>query len=315
MVSTRVGLLVVIAALSLCDLPVAHAQDEQKAVLVTGASSGIGKKITEHLASNGFFVFAGARKAEDLAALNEIDNVQSVRLDVTVQEDIDAAVKVVSESGHTLHGLVNNAGVGILDDATKMTEEDLHFTMNVNVYGPYRVTKAFAPILIESQGRVTTIGSISGILSGRTAASYSMSKHAVEAYTDSLAEEMAEHGVAVSVVEPGNYQSRIRYKVLEEAKRKGASEQRLSELEQWARTEYKEPDEVAEAVHHFLVSDAPKRRYMVVPVEREAEITIRKIIEETVQLNQDHAYTYTRDELVQMLDEALASLEGSAESD
>ena len=311
----RVGLLVVIAAMSLCESPTAYAQDGQKAVLVTGASSGIGKRITEHLAANGFIVFAGARKAEDLAALNEIDNVQSVRLDVTVQEDIDAAVRTVMESGHGLHGLVNNAGVGILGDATEMTEEDLHFTMNVNVYGPYRVTKAFAPLIVESQGRVTTIGSISGILSGRTAASYSMSKHAVEAYTDSLALEMAEHGVAVSVVEPGNYQSRIRYKVLEDARRKGASEERLSELEEWAKTEYKEPDEVAAAVHHFLLSDTPKRRYMVVPVQQEAEITIRKIIEETVQLNQDHAYTYTRDELVQMLDEALASLEGNAESD
>ena len=89
----------------------------------------------------------------------------------------------------------------------------------------------------------------------------------------------------------------------------------MSALEEWANTEYKAPDEVAEAVQHFLVSDTPKRRYMVVPVQQEAEITIRKIIEETVQLNQDHAYTYTRDELVQMLDEALASLEGNAESD
>ena len=313
--STRVGLLVVIAAVLFCNLPVAYAEDGERAVLVTGASSGIGKKITEHLASNGFFVFAGARKAEDLAALNKIDNVKSVRLDVTVQEDIDAAVRMVSESGRSLHGLVNNAGVGVLADATQMTEEDLRFTMDVNVYGPFRVTKAFAPLLVESQGRITTIGSISGILSGRTAASYSMSKHAVEAYTDSLALEMADYGVAVSVVEPGNYQSRIRDKVLEDARQKGASEERLSELEEWAKTDYKEPDEVAEAVHHFLVSDVPKRRYMVVPVEREAEITIRKIIEETVQLNQDHAYTYTRDELVQMLDEALASLEGKAESD
>ena len=312
---TRVGLLVFIAAMSLCDLPIAQAQDEERAVLVTGASSGIGKRITEHLAANGFFVFAGARKAEDLAALDEIDNVQSVRLDVTVQEDIDAAVRTVTESGRGLHGVVNNAGVAILGDATKMTEDDLAFTMDVNVYGPYRITKAFAPLIIESQGRITTIGSISGILSGRTAASYSMSKHAVEAYTDSLALEMADHGVAVSVVEPGNYQSRIRDKVLEDARQKGASEERLSALEEWANTEYKEPDEVAEAVHHFLVSDAPKRRYMVVPVEREAEITIRKIIEETVQLNQDHPYTYTRDELVQMVDEALASLEDNAASD
>jgi NAD(P)-dependent dehydrogenase (short-subunit alcohol dehydrogenase family) len=284
-------------------------------VLVTGASSGIGLAIAKDLAANGFFVYAGARKAKDIAALNEIENVQSVRLDVTVQEDIDNAVEAVNDGGRGLFGVVNNAGVGVLATATGMPEEDLHFTFDVNVLGPYRVTKAFAPLIIESQGRITTIGSISGILSGRTSASYSMSKHAVEAYTDSLALEMADHGVAVSVVEPGNYQSRIRYKVVEDAKAKGVSGEELEGLEKWASTEWKDPIEVAFAVRQFLVEENPKRRYMVVPVADEAEVTIRKIITEMVELNQNQAFKYDRDELVKMVDEALASLEATAESD
>jgi len=296
--------------------PTAAADDsEHKAVLVTGASSGIGRKITEHLSANGFFVYAGARKPEDLAELDGLENVKGVRLDVTTQADIDAAVQMVSTAGRGLYGLVNNAGVAVLDEATSMTEEDLEFTMNVNVYGPYRITRAFAPLIIASQGRITTIGSISGILSGRTGVSYSMSKHAVESYTDSLAAEMEEHGVAVSVVEPGSYQSRIRYKVVEAARQGGASEERVETLEEWRDTDYKEPDEVAEAVYSFMVSASPKRRYMVVPNQTEAEITVRKMIEETVQLNQDQPYSYDRDELVRMLDEALASLYADAESD
>ena len=82
-------------------------EDTQKAVLVTGASSGIGRTITELLASRGYFVYAGARKEEDLRDLNEIENVQSVRLDVTKQDEIDAAVNEVVQAGRGLYGLVN----------------------------------------------------------------------------------------------------------------------------------------------------------------------------------------------------------------
>jgi NAD(P)-dependent dehydrogenase (short-subunit alcohol dehydrogenase family) len=313
--SLWIGLLVILCFNFIVAPAAASTESENKAVLVTGASSGIGRKITEHLSANGFFVYAGARKPEDLAALDELENVKSVRLDVTVPEEIDKAVQMVSEAGRGLYGLVNNAGVAVLDEATSMSEGDLQFTMDVNVYGPYRVTKAFAPLIIASQGRITTIGSISGILSGRTGVSYSMSKHAVESYTDSLAAEMEEHGVAVSVVEPGSYESRIRHKVVVNAKQTGAPDERIDALEEWRDSDYKEPDEVAAAVYDFMVSDNPRRRYMVVPNQTEAEITIRKMIEETVQLNQDQPYAYDRDELVRMLDEALASLEAGPDSD
>ena len=80
----------------------AAAATESRSVLITGASSGIGRRTTEVLASKGFYVFAGARKDADLRALDAIDNVQGVRLDVTVQADIDAAVALVKKSGRGL---------------------------------------------------------------------------------------------------------------------------------------------------------------------------------------------------------------------
>ena len=82
-----------------------------KAVLVTGASSGIGLRIAETLSNNGFYVYAGARKAADLERLDALENVSSVRLDVTVDEDIQAAVDFVEKQGRGLWGVVNNAGV------------------------------------------------------------------------------------------------------------------------------------------------------------------------------------------------------------
>src|SRR6478672_13573547 len=85
-----------------------------KAVLVTGASSGIGRKITERLAANGFFVYAGARAQKDIDDLNAIPNVQGVRLDVTSPTDIAAAVATVTKAGKGLYGVVNNAGVVVV---------------------------------------------------------------------------------------------------------------------------------------------------------------------------------------------------------
>jgi len=181
----------------------------QKAVLVTGASTGIGRKITEVLAASGYFVYAGARKQKDLDALNEIENVQSIRLDVTIQEEIDAAVKTVRDGGRGLYGLVNNAGVGGGGPMIEISEKDVRWMFDVNVFGVFRVTQAFAPLIIEEKGRITTIGSIAGILSGPFYGSYSMTKHSIEAYTDALAPEMERFDVQVSVIEPGNYRSEI----------------------------------------------------------------------------------------------------------
>ena len=178
------------------------AQDngEQKAVLVTGASSGIGLRIAETLAGTGFYVYAGARKDEDLARLDAMDNISSVRLDVTVQEDIDAAVEFVRSEGRGLWGIVNNAGIVRYSPLVSGPESELILTFNVNVFGPYRINQAFLPFVVESGGRTATISSINGFLPSPGAAGYAASKFAVEGYTDSLAAELAETGVHVAVV-------------------------------------------------------------------------------------------------------------------
>jgi NAD(P)-dependent dehydrogenase (short-subunit alcohol dehydrogenase family) len=291
--------------------------DKQRAVLVTGASTGIGRKITEVFAEKGYFVYAGARKQADLDALDAIENVQAIRLDVTSQEEIDAAVQAVQDGERGLYGLINNAGIFIGGPLADVDLEEFKWLMDVNVYGVYRMTQAFAPMIIKEKGRISTVGSISGTLSGRFSGQYSMSKHAIEAYTDSLAAEMEPLGVHVSVIEPGNYDSAIgdtaRERQLAKKEQYAQKNSPFAEAyeewinEDWDRSHFKGPGEVADAALRAMFDEAPLRRYMVVPEEKEAGWTIGKQIEELVQLNEGQAYSYTRDELVEKLDAALAT--------
>ncbi|MBT8055060.1 MAG: SDR family oxidoreductase [Gammaproteobacteria bacterium] len=314
----NISRLPVFVLLLLLAAPVSVMADEatgQRAVLITGASTGLGRAMAELLAAKGHFVYAGARRDSDIAELSAIENIQGIRLDVTVQEDIDAAVKTITEAGRGLYGLVNNAGVAVLYPLIEIDEEEFDFQMDVNLYGPYRVTKAFAPLIIESKGRITTTGSISGILSGPLFGPYSMSKHAMEAFTDSLAREMERFDVTVSIIEPGNYESKIGANIAARLKARGFStegslyKEDLERMMGWLDGDQisGDPQEVAEAARKALFDDNPKRRYMVVPNQRQADVTIGKAIEELVQLNQDQKYSFSRDELVKMLDETLAA--------
>jgi len=297
----RIVLLLVLALVVSPVMAAGEPEDQQAglrpAVLVTGASAGIGRKVTETLAASGFHVFAGARKAADLEALSALPNVTGVRLDVNSAADVAAAVETVRASGHALHGLVNNAGVAVVDPVLSTTDEDFDFQMQANVYGVFRVTKAFAPLVIAARGRILNVSSISAFLSDPATAAYTMSKLAVEGFTNVLATELAPQGVAVIAIEPGAYNTGILKPALERSKTKGFSADRSS---------MKPPDEVAAAVLLALTEQKPKRRYMVVPDRAQAEETIRGALEMAVQLNAAQPYSYDRAALIRLLDESSA---------
>ena len=147
--------------------------------------------------------------------------------------------------------------------------ENQRFVYDVNVEGVYRTTRAFAPLIMESKGRIVTTGSIAGTISWAGGSAYAGSKHWIEAYTDALAGEMEPHGVSVSVVEPGNYKSRIRRGSWERAfeQMEAAGEEVTEEMKQaYKQTadrelSYKEPDEVTAAFMHALFYDKPLLKF------------------------------------------------------
>lgn len=292
-----------------------------RAILVTGASSGSGRAIAESLAAKGYFVFAGARKESDLKALDAIENIRSVRLDVTIQSEIDAAVELVRGAGLGLYGLVNNAGVGLMSPLIELDEKDLEFIMDVNVFGPYRITKAFSPLLIESKGRIVTIGSIAGFQTRTFYGPYSMSKHAVEAFTDALAIEMDRFGVKVSVVDPGGFRSRIGKNIYQRLRAKGLNFENSRYRDEWENnwvlkggdlSMIQGPEDVVAKVEHALFSASPQQRYMVVGDAGRAEATMRALLWRMLDLNRDHAFSYDREGLIELLDQELAKLKKPA---
>lgn len=285
-----------------------------KAVLITGASSGIGLSMTRLLSKNGFYIYAGVLHKSEMAALNKLDNVTAIQFDVRNQQEIDEAVNIVKAGGRGLYGLINNAGVSIFGPMIELPVEQVEYQMDVNVYGPMRVTQAFAPLIIKSQGRIATTGSIAGILSPAFMGAYSMSKHAIEAYTDALAQEMARFKVSVHVIEPGNYGTNIG----------NAAKKRLLDMNYWDEsTQYSkvrtgllarldqtekgaDPIDVAQAALHLMRSATPKPRYMVTASADQSVVTLRRQLSKMLELNQAQPHELSRKQLIELLDEELS---------
>jgi len=309
-------LLIALAALAVSNPALAQDAGKRRSVLVTGANSGIGLAITQYLTARGFHVYGTARKDEDLKTLNAMPNVTAVKLDVTKQADVDAAAKFVADQGRGLYAVVNNAGVAAVGELTAVSDQDVLWQHDVNVMGPLRVNRAFVPMLKQSKGRTAIIGSLSGFITGPSGGAYSMTKFATEAYTDTLAMELKDSGVTVGIIDPGSFKSRGREKVAMkmltgnyELNQKLTDEQKkvLAGVQE-AEAKRKEPTEVAEQVYHFLSSDTPRLRYMAAPSRETVEAVMRGTLGRTAQLNASQpAYALSRDELVKMLDEALAA--------
>lgn len=181
--------------------------------LVTGCSSGIGRAIAEGAAAAGHYVFATARRPEQLADLAKPGSIETLPLDVTSPESAARAIAGVVARAGRLDVLVNNAGYGQMGTVEDISIEKWKAEFDVNVFGLIRVTQLALPHLRRSRGYIVNIGSIAGRISYPFGGAYCASKYAVEALTDALRLEVETFGVRVVLIEPGPITTKFKDRV------------------------------------------------------------------------------------------------------
>lgn len=262
-----------------------------RSVVVTGASSGIGKAIALDLAMHGFTVYAGIRRDEDAADLAAEwrsergaagpaaagGDLRTVMLDVTEPDHIAEVVRRVRDeaAGGGLAGIVNNAGIAVAGPMEFMPLEDLREQFEINVLGKVAFSQAFLPLLRASRGRLVFIGSVSGLVASRLLGSYAASKFALEAVADAFRRELEPWSIRVSVVEPGRIATPIWKKSVELALARlermppEATENYRSVMQDIIRGAEEAtrmgtpPKAVARAVLRALTDRRPRTRYFV----------------------------------------------------
>jgi len=250
-----------------------------KSAVVTGVSTGIGRAIAKSLIDAGWRVFGSVRKDKDASEASATlgPNFTPLLFDVTDEAGIArgaAAVKAALR-GETLGGLVNNAGVAVGGPVAYLNLDDLKRQIDINVYGPIRVTKAFLPLLGADKaqkgppGRIVNMSSVAGKMASPFMAPYAMSKHALEAMSESLRRELTMHGIDVVIVGPGAIRTPIWAKADD------------LDFEQYRHTEYfsdlermkgmmqaygdqgLEAEDVGNLVRDILTTPKPKTRYAI----------------------------------------------------
>jgi NAD(P)-dependent dehydrogenase (short-subunit alcohol dehydrogenase family) len=259
-------------------------------VLITGASTGIGRATALRLAGSGWTVLAGVRKAADGEALKAAagERVMPVELDVTDHAQIERAAQRVAEltgapqrgatgagpsSPGRLDALVNNAGIGFGGPLELISEESLRAQFDVNVFGQVAVTRALLGALRAARGRIVIVSSVGGRVALPFSAPYGASKHALEAIGDALRGELHSSHIDVSLIEPGSVQTPIWGKSREQAGQvsippelqreyghmPAAFEKTLHQTEQRGVA----PELVAETIEKALTARRPRTRYLV----------------------------------------------------
>lgn len=253
--------------------------DPKKSILITGVSSGIGRAVTEALADNDWHVFGSVRKEVDGARLKDAlgNAFTPLIFDVTDADAIARGAAEVKEAlaGRTLGGLVNNAGIAVGGPLRYIPIDEVKHQLEVNLFGAIRVTQAFLPHLGADKsfegapGKIINMSSVAGKIATPIMGPYAMSKHALEAFSDSLRRELMMHGIDVVVIGPGAIKTPIWDKADE------------LNVEQYQDTEYYDamvgmrekykalgeeglpPEDVGALVVRIMTSDKPKTRYAI----------------------------------------------------
>jgi NAD(P)-dependent dehydrogenase (short-subunit alcohol dehydrogenase family) len=184
--------------------------DKSRVWFITGASTGLGRKLAEAVLAKGDRVVATARKEESVATLERQNpgRARAVRLDVTDLAQVKASVQAAIDAFGRIDVLVNNAGYGLLGTVEEVSGAQIRQQFETNLFGLLNVTRAVLPLLREQKsGHILNITSVGGQVSFPTLGMYHGTKYAIEGISESLAKEVAGFGIKVTIVEPGSFKT------------------------------------------------------------------------------------------------------------
>lgn len=246
-----------------------------KPILVTGSSSGIGLCVARGLHQRGYRVFASARKAEDVKTLR-LEGLESVQLDLRDSASIQAALEeVLQHTGGKLYGLFNNGAFGLPGAVEDLSREALRTQFETNLFGWHELTNLVIPVMRQQgYGRIIQNSSVLGLVAMPYRGAYNASKFALEGLTDTLRHELHDSGIRISLIEPGPILSRFRanamaafkqYIDIENSPHQERYNNMLKRLEREgpAAPFTLGPEAVLQKVIHALESPRPKIRYYV----------------------------------------------------
>ncbi len=240
-----------------------------KTVLITGASSGMGKETAKRLLSDGYTVYAAARRVEKMDDLREL-GAHVIRMDITKDEDIVAAVERVRAEQGGIDILINNAGFPMFGAMEDTALDDARYQFEVNVFGLARLTQLVLPHMREQRaGKIVNITSMGGKIYTLLGSWYHATKHALEGWSDCLRLEVAPFGIDVIVVEPGLIETEFGTVMVKPMlERSGATEygdlaQQLAKSTEasYASGGASPPAVISNVISKALTSRRPKTRY------------------------------------------------------
>jgi NAD(P)-dependent dehydrogenase (short-subunit alcohol dehydrogenase family) len=264
--------------------------ENRRVVLITGASSGIGRACALYLGQRGFQVYGTSRRippqpAEDiLSDAARLPSVTMLAMDVTDDRSVEAAVAAVIDKEGRLDVLVNNAGSGFAGAVEETSIADAKEQFEVNFFGAFRVCRAVLPAMRkQGHGYVVNIGSIGGVIAIPYQAIYSASKFALEGLSEALRLEAAPLGIRVVVIQPGDHKTEFTMN-----RRLVSMHGRCQEYAEPARVAIERmccdeqhgpgPDEVARLLYRVLNTRNPRLRYTVGPGAQRAAVWLKRLL-------------------------------------
>ncbi len=257
-------------------------------VLITGATSGIGRETALDLAKRGFRVFATGRNRDALAKLDEakLDNLTALPLDVTDAESIASAQQAIAGAtgGYGIDVLINNAGYGDLGPTELVSDQDMRKQFDTNVFGLMAVTRTFLPEMrVRGSGRIINVSSIGGRITMPNFGVYSASKYALEALSDSLRMELAAFGIKVVLIEPGPINTNFTGRAMDNAEKYSqagpyeAIVRRAEKMAAFAERTGVGPHVITRAIRKAMTARFPRARY-VAPLRGYFALALAKLL-------------------------------------